>query len=124
MSVCSGNGMHSLSCVASGKSNRHNSTLVACAENTAKLTPTPVQVAPSGYGSPGQTRIDRTRFKPRATGDGGRGDRGSGTKGLRKTSQRPRGLRDSGLESAHVDTPGDGVRVDGGAAGGGRDHCR
>jgi hypothetical protein len=30
---------------------------VACSEKIAKLTPTPSQVAPSGYGAPGQTRI-------------------------------------------------------------------
>ena len=50
-----------VSSVASGESNRHSSTLVACAEKSAKLTPTPFQVAPSGYGSPGQTRTDGAR---------------------------------------------------------------
>ena len=37
-------------------SNRHSSTLVALAENSAKLTPAPSQVAPSGCGDPGSTR--------------------------------------------------------------------
>src|SRR5688500_12365574 len=41
---------------ASGESNRHSSTDVACSENRAKFTPRPSQVAPSGYGRPGQTR--------------------------------------------------------------------
>ena len=35
---------------ASGESNRHSSTRVACSEKIAKLTPTPSHVAPSGYG--------------------------------------------------------------------------
>src|SRR3989344_2110771 len=37
-------------------SNRHSSTLVACAENSAKLTPRPSQVAPSGNGWPSDIR--------------------------------------------------------------------
>src|SRR5690349_15038308 len=37
-------------------SNRHSSTLVAWAENSAKLTPTPSQVAPSGNEWPSRTR--------------------------------------------------------------------
>ena len=41
------------------ESNRHSSTRDACSENSAKLTPTPSHVAPSGYGVPGQTLIDR-----------------------------------------------------------------
>src|SRR5581483_7579149 len=43
--------------VASGLSKRHNSTFVPFSVNRAKLTPTPSQVAPRGYGRPGQTRI-------------------------------------------------------------------
>src|SRR3954467_6647248 len=43
--------------VASGESKRQSSTLSACSENSAKLTPAPSQVAPSGYERPGQTRI-------------------------------------------------------------------
>ena len=42
---------------ASGESNRHKSTRVAFSEYRAKFTPLPFQVAPSGYGRPGQTRI-------------------------------------------------------------------
>src|SRR5439155_8875736 len=61
MSVCSGSGMRALSFVASGESKRQSSTLAACAENNAKFTPTPVHVAPSGYGSPGQTRMRHGR---------------------------------------------------------------
>ena len=59
MSVCSVSGMVSDSVSASSESNRHSSTRVACSENSAKLTPTPSQVAPSGYGAPGQTLIVR-----------------------------------------------------------------
>src|SRR5271157_210312 len=43
------------SAVASGESNRHNSTLVACSEKSAKLTPFPSHVAPKGKGRPGHT---------------------------------------------------------------------
>src|SRR5262245_36824711 len=56
MSVCSGSGIVSDSTSASAESNRQSSTRVACSEKIAKLTPTPSQVAPSGYGVPGQTR--------------------------------------------------------------------
>src|SRR5579885_2291842 len=45
------------SCSESGESNRHNSTPVAFSEKSAKLTPAPSHVAPSGYGCPGQTFI-------------------------------------------------------------------
>src|ERR1700730_16187012 len=38
-------------------SKRHNSTFVACAENKAKLTPSPSQVAPKGNGEPSAMRI-------------------------------------------------------------------
>src|SRR6185437_10973896 len=38
-------------------SNRQSSTLVAFAENSAKLTPSPSQVAPSGCGRPSATRV-------------------------------------------------------------------
>src|SRR5579883_1006995 len=37
-------------------SNRHSSTFVALAENSAKFTPSPSQVAPSGKGRPSDTR--------------------------------------------------------------------
>src|SRR5579864_3093791 len=40
------------------RSNRHNSTRSACAENSAKLTPLPSQVAPSGSGWPGHTLVE------------------------------------------------------------------
>src|SRR6185312_1404244 len=58
---------------ASGESNRHSSTRVACSEKIAKLTPTPSQVAPSGDGAPGQTRIflvgtEGVRYHVRARG--------------------------------------------------------
>src|SRR5262245_14896997 len=36
-------------------SNRHSSTLSACSENSAKLTPSPSQLAPSGLGAPRHT---------------------------------------------------------------------
>src|SRR6185437_15564447 len=39
------------------RANRQSSTPVALSENSAKLTPSPSQVAPRGYGWPGQTRI-------------------------------------------------------------------
>src|SRR5271166_334474 len=47
--------MRCASAVASGESNRHNSTLVACSEKSAKLTPLPSHVAPNGKGRPGHT---------------------------------------------------------------------
>src|SRR5208337_4757569 len=47
--------MRCASAVASGESNRHNSTLVACSEKSAKLTPFPSHVAPNGKGRPGHT---------------------------------------------------------------------
>src|SRR5512141_466789 len=59
MSVCSGSGIVTDSTSASTESNRHSSTRAACSEKIAKLTPTPSQVAPSGYGDPGQTLITR-----------------------------------------------------------------
>src|SRR5690606_20550547 len=36
--------------------NRHSSTFSACSVNKAKLTPSPSQLEPSGYGWPSQTR--------------------------------------------------------------------
>src|SRR5436190_20076900 len=39
-------------------SNRQRSTRSACSEKSPKLTPSPSQVAPSGYGLPGQTAVD------------------------------------------------------------------
>src|SRR5271166_3908116 len=47
--------MRCASAVASDESNRHNSTLVACSEKSAKLTPFPSHVAPNGKGRPGHT---------------------------------------------------------------------
>src|SRR5690606_36951905 len=47
-------------------SNRHSSTRVACAENTAKLTPRPSQVAPRGKGVPSVTR-ERCCLRMRVT---------------------------------------------------------
>src|SRR5262245_46706963 len=41
---------------ASIESKRHSSTFAACSAKSAKLTPAPSHVAPSGYGRPGQTR--------------------------------------------------------------------
>src|SRR5690348_5341361 len=38
----------------------HSSTLVALPENSAKLTPSPVHVAPSGKGKPSRSRDRRT----------------------------------------------------------------
>jgi hypothetical protein len=38
-------------------SNKQSSTPIACSEKIAKLTPSPVQLAPSGYGFPGQALI-------------------------------------------------------------------
>src|SRR4051812_34472643 len=57
--------MRSDSATASGESNRHNSTLVACSEKSAKFTPPRSRVAPSGDGRPGQTRGLATLFCPR-----------------------------------------------------------
>src|SRR6266511_974914 len=42
---------------ASTASNRQSSTFVACSEKSAKFTPLPSHVAPSGEEWPGQTRM-------------------------------------------------------------------
>src|SRR5512132_2081320 len=73
MSVCSGSGIVTDSTSASTESNRHSSTRVPCSEKIAKLTPTPSQVAPSGYGDPGQTRmfvVDTEGFRYHVRGRG------------------------------------------------------
>src|SRR5687768_10953782 len=57
MSVCSRSGIACRSFLSSIESNRQSSTLTACSEKIAKLTPAPSHVAPSGYGLPGQTLI-------------------------------------------------------------------
>src|SRR5258705_3047065 len=57
--------MHCDSFSASAESNRHNSTFVACSENSVKFTPPPSRVAPSGDGRPGQTRRAVTSLRPR-----------------------------------------------------------
>src|SRR5215831_2370710 len=49
--------MRWVSLSASTASKRHSSTLVACSEKSAKFTPFPSHVAPSGYGFPGHKRI-------------------------------------------------------------------
>src|SRR4029450_4521675 len=56
---------------ASGESKRHSSTSVACSEKSAKFTPLPFNVAPSGDGEPGQILIAviapyKPRLKPTA----------------------------------------------------------
>ncbi|MNC49016.1 hypothetical protein D3C75_981650 [compost metagenome] len=51
--------MRSISC-SPVESNRHSSTLVALAENRAKLTPRPSQVAPRGKGRPSRIRDGAT----------------------------------------------------------------
>src|SRR5438874_5414025 len=45
------------SLTSAADANKHNSTLAACSENRAKFTPAPSQMAPRGYGRPGQTRM-------------------------------------------------------------------
>src|SRR4029450_12743213 len=73
MSVCSGSGIVTDSSSASTESNRQSSTRVPCSEKIAKLTPTPSQVAPSGYGVPGQTRmfvVDTEGFRYHVRGSG------------------------------------------------------
>src|SRR3954463_4089784 len=57
---------------SSGESNRHSSTLVACSENRAKLTPAPSKVAPGGYDCPGQTRMGVSSGWTMVTVTGGR----------------------------------------------------
>src|SRR5687767_12358270 len=42
-------------------SNRHNSTLVACAENKEKLVPRPSQNAPLGWGRPSRNCDEKLR---------------------------------------------------------------
>src|SRR3982751_1103687 len=69
MSVCSGREMVRVSTSASRESKRQSSPRVACSENSAKFTPTPSQVAPSGYGAPGQTLmlfLGTVRISPEA----------------------------------------------------------
>src|SRR5262249_19093084 len=58
-SVNSAKTMRSIS-VSPALSNRHNSTFVALAENKAKFTPSPFQVAPSGKGRPSRRRDRRS----------------------------------------------------------------
>src|SRR4051794_9526462 len=48
-------------------SHRHSSTRSAFFENTAKLTPPPSQVAPSGYGRPRQTVLGATKERAGAS---------------------------------------------------------
>ena len=57
--------MRSVGTASSSFVNRQSSTPVACSEKIEKLTPSPSQVAPWGYGTPGQTRI--TTSLPRKT---------------------------------------------------------
>src|SRR5260370_1323178 len=45
-------------------SKRQSSTLVACAEKSAKLTPSPSQVAPSGCGRPSRIRVLDSAMQP------------------------------------------------------------
>src|SRR4051794_4319307 len=52
-SVCSRIRMRTVSEAPVGSSNRHRSTASVCSLNRAKLTPLPSQVAPSGWGCPG-----------------------------------------------------------------------
>src|SRR5579884_4156345 len=47
-----------------GASHKHSSTPEACSEKRAKLTPSPSQVAPRGWGDPGQTRISLRPSRP------------------------------------------------------------
>src|SRR5262245_44428776 len=44
-------------------SNKQSSTPVAFSENSAKFTPDPSQVAPSGYGLPGHTFIKNLAYQ-------------------------------------------------------------
>src|ERR1700761_1690280 len=48
-------------------SKRQSSTLLALAENRAKLTPNPVQVAPKGYAKPSRSRALVITCGPAAT---------------------------------------------------------
>src|SRR5581483_11484963 len=58
-SVRSTSAMQADSRSASFESKRHSSTLVALREKSAKFTPEPSHVAPSGWGLPGQTLMAR-----------------------------------------------------------------
>src|SRR5258707_8581318 len=51
-------------------SNRQSSTRSACLEKSAKLTPAPSQVAPSGYARPRQTVLGATRDRAGASTGG------------------------------------------------------
>src|SRR3954469_17734021 len=49
---------------SAGSSNRQTSTLSACGANSAKLVPSPSQVAPSGVGRPGQLAVSSVMTRP------------------------------------------------------------
>src|SRR3954470_21079000 len=53
-------------------SNRHSSTRSACLEKSAKLTPAPSHVAPSGYARPRHTVLGATRERAGASTGGER----------------------------------------------------
>src|SRR5262245_52480718 len=89
--------------VASGESNRHSSTLVACSANRAKLTPAPSQVAPSGYERPGQMRMGVSSRVQRPRGSTPRPGRVMGGTG--------RGVDPRGLLASAVVLEGEAVEL-------------
>src|SRR5512145_2197329 len=69
-SVRHASGTHICSIAASAAGKRQSWTLVACSEKSAKLTPDPSHVAPSGDGEPGQTRMAKSyRLVTRSTAE-------------------------------------------------------
>src|SRR3954452_8144422 len=97
-SVRSGSGMRSVSRRPS-RSNRHSSTFIALAENSAKFVPRPSQVAPSGNGDPAEMwPLDLRNEK-----EGGK--RWDNNMQLRAVAGHKRGDR-SGVP--HIGTPVDG----------------
>src|SRR5207302_8794858 len=79
------------------RSNRHNSTRSAWAENSAKFTPLPSQLAPSGDGWPGHTRVDRIKGSLRLEF--------VGWVEQRETHRIPAGLRHDGFRRAQPILP-------------------
>src|ERR1044072_9011820 len=74
-------------------SNRHNSTLVACAENKEKLVPRPSQKAPRGWGRPSRNCDEKLRrLKLKAPGLKSKDGRPAGCNASRERSFRGFGV--------------------------------
>src|SRR5579871_2340198 len=115
--------MRWVSSASSGDAKMQSSTPVACSEKIAKFVPSPSQVAPSGYGVPGQTRRLGTGTPEhedglRLRGDGAAGRRdGAGPAEARvgRVEQHAARARERHGESRRLPAE---VQADGDAAGG------